>query len=60
MLHELDDVGISNMDHFDYMNTHMTSTPTGDVAKINVISLALSLTTSRNDDDDVPLPLLVA
>jgi 3-oxoacyl-[acyl-carrier-protein] synthase II len=60
MLRAVDDAGIGSMDYVDYVNTHATSTPIGDVAEINAIRLALSRTTSRSDDDDVPSPLLVS
>jgi 3-oxoacyl-[acyl-carrier-protein] synthase II len=61
MLRAVDDAGIGGMDRVDYVNTHATSTPIGDVAEINAIRLALSRTTGENDnDDDMPLPLLVS
>ncbi|KAL3809270.1 hypothetical protein ACHAXA_009968 [Cyclostephanos tholiformis] len=60
MLRAVDDAGIGSMDYVDYVNTHATSTPIGDVAEINAIRLALSRATSRNEDDDTPSPLLVS
>ncbi len=42
MLRAVDDAGMGSMDYADYLNTHATSPPIGDVAEINAIQLALS------------------
>lgn len=60
MLQAVEDAG-SSMNDVDYINTHATSTPIGDVAEINAIRLALSRTTHTNNNENAPsLPLLVS
>ena len=58
MLQAVNEAGLS-MNDVDYINTHATSTPMGDVAESNAIRLALSRTTL--EEERIPSsPLLVS
>ena len=59
MLNAVDDAGISMNEDVEYINTHATSTPVGDVAEINAIRLALSRTNHYEKNKPLP-PLLVS
>ena len=61
MLHAVNDAGM-NMNDVDYVNSHATSTPIGDVAEMNAVRLALSQTKNVHADgnDVTALPLLVS
>ncbi|KAL7528384.1 hypothetical protein ACHAXR_002413 [Thalassiosira sp. AJA248-18] len=60
MLQAVDDAGCISMNDVDYINTHATSTPIGDVAEINAIRLALSRSKVTNEEKSPLSPLLVS
>jgi 3-oxoacyl-[acyl-carrier-protein] synthase II len=59
MLQAVEDAGLS-MNCVDYINTHATSTPMGDVAEINAIRLALDRTHIDEEGNASSSPLLVS